>query len=61
MWLVFGLIMSSIIDSAGIVAYLVCLSYLFKAFEVVGPRDDDTEPKDKLKQLNAELSSLDNK
>lgn len=58
MWLVYGLIMDALESPAGVIAYLICLSYLFKAFEIVGPIDEQVDPQAKLKEIQDELAAL---
>jgi hypothetical protein len=58
MWLVYGLIMDSIVSPGGVIAYIVCISYLLKAFQIVGPIEDQTDLPEKLKKINDEIDKL---
>lgn len=58
MWLVYGLVMDAIVSPAGVIAYIVCISYLFKAFQVIRPIEDKIDPAEKLKKINDEIDKL---
>jgi len=46
MWLVLGLITQSFITIGGIIGFLGCLYYLFKAYQLIAPWNDDEKKKD---------------
>lgn len=62
LWLVYGLILNSIFPLAGVIAFAVCIWYLFRAFEIVGPIEemDDEAAKTKLAEIQDELNKLQN-
>ena len=57
-WLVYGLTMDAIINPAGLIAYMVCLYYLFRAFEVFAPIDTKVDAHERLQQITDEISKL---
>jgi hypothetical protein len=59
MWLVYGLTMDAIISPVGVFAYMVCIYYLFKAFEIVAPLEDKIDPHKRLKEITDEISKPD--
>lgn len=58
MWLIYGLMMDSIFNPAGIIGYLVCLFYLLRAYALVGPVDLNGDLDGRLKAINEEVASL---
>lgn len=60
-WLTLGLIFSSFIAVFGIIGYVGCLYYLFKASDTVGIIDLEIDIKKKIKELQKEVNSLQNK
>ena len=58
MWLVLGLISQSILSELGIVGFVGSLYYLFKAYEVVAPMNDDKYNQERLDQISAERKRL---
>lgn len=58
MWLIYGLIMNSIAEPAGLIGYTVSLFFLFKAFEIVGPFESSDDPKGELHAINEEIQQL---
>lgn len=58
LWLVYGLIMNSLLPLAGVIGYAVCIWYLFRTFQIVGPIDNQGNAEDRLQVLQKELVTL---
>lgn len=58
MWLALGLSIQSLFDVSGIIGYAGCVYYLLKAYSVVAPLDTTENLKEKLQEINNELSKL---
>lgn len=59
MWLVLGLLASTLSSWLGCIGFVGCLYYLFKAYEVVAPLDSEAHNEARLVELNAEYKKLD--
>jgi small-conductance mechanosensitive channel len=58
MWIALGLISSSIISALETIGFIGALYYLFKAYEIVAPIDDEQYNEERLKQLTEERERL---
>ncbi|EKO3430886.1 hypothetical protein NTH35_002435 [Vibrio fluvialis] len=57
-WLCMGMVGQSVISGMGIVGFVGCLYYLFKAAHSVAPIENKDKSEEQLKQLYADLKEL---
>ena len=58
MWLVLGLISQSFLTELGVIGFIGTLYYLFKAYGVVAPINQDQYTQERLDQINVERERL---
>ena len=58
MWLALGLLAESVVVQLGIIGFMGCIYYLFKAYAVVAPVNDESYNEDRLREIDAELKRL---
>lgn len=61
MWLSMGLIFQSFFAPLGVVGFIGCLHYLFRAYECVSPTKEGCDPEAELEKLESEKKQLENK
>ncbi|HHB1595865.1 TPA: hypothetical protein ACN976_004043 [Vibrio campbellii] len=58
MWLCLGLLGQSLVPGAGIIGFIGCIHYLFRAYHSVAPVQKDENSEERLQDLREELKKL---